>query len=64
MFEGDLAHTAAVHLKENEYVYIAGHLSPLSSPINLTNGKVKLQVVLCFFLLDCGISWLFKSNAV
>ncbi|KAL2928846.1 Protein OSB4 chloroplastic [Bienertia sinuspersici] len=42
---GDLAHTAATHLKENEYVYVAGHLSSDRVPINLTNDKAKLQVM-------------------
>ncbi|XP_057545475.1 protein OSB3, chloroplastic/mitochondrial-like [Amaranthus tricolor] len=45
IFEGDLAITAATHLKENDTVYVAGHLSPDYLPINLTNDQVKVQVM-------------------
>ena len=27
IFEGDLAHSAACHLKENDFIYVAGQLS-------------------------------------
>jgi len=44
IFEGDLAHTAARHLKLGDDVHIAGQLSPDPLPINLTNDRVDVQV--------------------
>lgn len=44
IFEGDLAHTAAMHLKEMDTVHIAGQLNPDPLPINLTNNRVDVQV--------------------
>lgn len=45
IFEGDLAHTAAMHLKQLDTVHIAGQLSPDPLPINLTNDQVSVQVM-------------------
>lgn len=57
VFEGELAETAATHVKENHYIYVGGHLSGHRLPINMTNDQVNLQVVLCFSLLVCIIPW-------
>ncbi|KAL9242291.1 hypothetical protein vseg_016308 [Gypsophila vaccaria] len=45
VFQGDLAWTAMMHLKESDTVYIAGHLSPEPLPINLTNNQTNIQVL-------------------
>lgn len=45
VFEGDLAVTAATHLKKNDNVHVAGHLSSDTLPINMTNQQVKVQVM-------------------
>ncbi|XP_019107036.1 protein OSB2, chloroplastic isoform X2 [Beta vulgaris subsp. vulgaris] len=44
VFEGELAETAATHVKENHYIYVGGHLSGHRLPINMTNDQVTLQV--------------------
>lgn len=43
IFEGVLAHTAACHLKENDHVYIDGHLSA-DPPSNVTRNQASVQV--------------------
>lgn len=45
VFEGDLAHTAACHVKENDNIYIAGHLSADKLPLNLTRNQDYFQVM-------------------
>ncbi|KAH9605242.1 hypothetical protein KSS87_011096 [Heliosperma pusillum] len=45
IFQGDLAYTAMMHLKENDVVYIGGHLSPEPVPINLTNNQANVQIL-------------------
>ncbi|KAK9705851.1 hypothetical protein RND81_07G086900 [Saponaria officinalis] len=45
IFQGDLAYTAMMHLKENDMVYVGGHLSPEPLPINLTDNKTNVQVL-------------------
>lgn len=44
IFEGDLAHSAATHLKVLDNVHVAGQLSSDPLPINLTNDRVNVQV--------------------
>ncbi|KAI9118752.1 hypothetical protein K1719_010197 [Acacia pycnantha] len=44
-FEGDLAHVAACHLKENDYIHIAGELSASSSYSNQSKGQSNIQVL-------------------
>ncbi|XP_021723463.1 protein OSB4, chloroplastic-like isoform X2 [Chenopodium quinoa] len=44
IFEGDLAITAATHLRENDNVHIAGHLSSARLPIDLTDYPSKVQL--------------------
>ena len=53
IFEGDLAHTAAMHLKQMDTVHIAGQLSPDPLPINLTNDRVDVQVWF-YFIIEIG----------
>lgn len=43
IFEGDLAHIAACHLKENDHVYIDGQLT--DDPPSETNGQANVQVI-------------------
>ncbi|KAL9684689.1 hypothetical protein QQ045_022130 [Rhodiola kirilowii] len=45
LFEGDLAHVVACHVKENDYVYVAGHLSAEPSPFGLSTTTEPLQVI-------------------
>ncbi|XP_054786156.1 protein OSB2, chloroplastic-like isoform X2 [Prosopis cineraria] len=44
-FEGDLAHVAACHLKQNDYIHIAGELSAGSSYSNESKGQSNVQVL-------------------
>ncbi|PPD69266.1 hypothetical protein GOBAR_DD33865 [Gossypium barbadense] len=44
IFEGDLAHTAAFHLKENDHVYIDGQLTA-DPPSNATRNQASVQVM-------------------
>ncbi|CAK9162472.1 unnamed protein product [Ilex paraguariensis] len=50
IFEGDLAHIAACHLKEKDRVYIAGHLSADPPPFTLSQGQANAQPE-----EDCGL---------
>ncbi|GAB4853550.1 hypothetical protein Ancab_017741 [Ancistrocladus abbreviatus] len=45
IFEDDLAHTAACHIKEKDNIYIAGQLSNVLPPLALGNAQASLQVV-------------------
>ncbi|KNA07336.1 hypothetical protein SOVF_172810 isoform A [Spinacia oleracea] len=45
IFEGDLAVTAATHLKEKDTVHVTGHLSSDFLPIYLTNDQSKSQLM-------------------
>ncbi|XVF00470.1 hypothetical protein REPUB_Repub04eG0003900 [Reevesia pubescens] len=45
IFEGDLAHIAACHLKENDHVYIDGQLSADPPSSNATQGQANVQVM-------------------
>ncbi|XWS67386.1 hypothetical protein CRYUN_Cryun04dG0002900 [Craigia yunnanensis] len=45
IFEGDLAHIAACHLKENDHVYIDGQLSADRPTSNATHGQTNVQVM-------------------
>ncbi|XP_028770148.1 protein OSB2, chloroplastic-like [Neltuma alba] len=44
-FEGDLAHVAACHLKENDYIHVAGELGANSSYSNESKGQSNIQVL-------------------
>ncbi|XP_065861675.1 protein OSB3, chloroplastic/mitochondrial-like [Euphorbia lathyris] len=44
IFEGDLAHVAACHIKENDHVHIIGQLSANSSPIDVIGTQSKVQI--------------------
>ncbi|XAR53160.1 hypothetical protein NMG60_11021590 [Bertholletia excelsa] len=45
IFEGDLAHIAACHLKEKDFVYIAGQLSADPPPFTTSQGQANVQVM-------------------
>ncbi|XP_010265383.1 PREDICTED: protein OSB2, chloroplastic-like isoform X2 [Nelumbo nucifera] len=45
IFEGDLAHTAACHLKENDRVYVGGQLSADPPPFAMQHGQANVQVM-------------------
>ncbi|XP_017254727.1 protein OSB4, chloroplastic isoform X1 [Daucus carota subsp. sativus] len=60
LFEGDLAHIAASHLKEKDYVYIDGQLSADSPPVALKCEQSSLQVVVHNVNFVEGSSW--KKN--
>uniref|UniRef100_A0A7N0V1Y2 Uncharacterized protein n=1 Tax=Kalanchoe fedtschenkoi TaxID=63787 RepID=A0A7N0V1Y2_KALFE len=45
LFEGDLAHVVACHVKENDYVYVVGHLSAKPSPFSPSTRTQPLQVI-------------------
>ncbi|XP_022762604.1 protein OSB2, chloroplastic [Durio zibethinus] len=45
IFEGDLAHIAACHLKENDHVYIDGQLSADPPSSNANHGQANVQVM-------------------
>ncbi|XVE48453.1 hypothetical protein DITRI_Ditri01bG0003600 [Diplodiscus trichospermus] len=45
IFEGDLAHIAACHLKENDHVYIDGQLSADPPSSNAASGQANVQVM-------------------
>uniref|UniRef100_A0A5B7B510 Uncharacterized protein n=1 Tax=Davidia involucrata TaxID=16924 RepID=A0A5B7B510_DAVIN len=63
IFEGDLAHIAACHLKEKDCVYIAGHLSADPPPFTISQGQVNVQVMVCSINFVQGSSQLKKSSA-
>ena len=44
IFEGDLAHIAKFHLKEKDYVHVAGHLSVDVPPLKLSEVQANVQV--------------------
>ncbi|XVE94292.1 hypothetical protein REPUB_Repub01dG0268500 [Reevesia pubescens] len=46
IFEGDLAHIAVCHLKENDHVYIDGQLSADPPSSNATHGQANVQLAL------------------
>ncbi|KAF5956578.1 hypothetical protein HYC85_003803 [Camellia sinensis] len=45
IFEGDLAHIAACHLKEKDFVYIDGQLSADPPPFTMSQGQANVQVM-------------------
>lgn len=45
IFEGDLAHIAMSHLKEKDYVHVAGHLSVDVPPFKLSEVQANVQVM-------------------
>ncbi|KAJ4958478.1 hypothetical protein NE237_025589 [Protea cynaroides] len=45
LFEGDLAHVAVCHLKENDLVHIAGQLSADTPPFTVEKGQANVQVM-------------------
>ncbi|XP_076898718.1 protein OSB2, chloroplastic-like isoform X2 [Bidens hawaiensis] len=45
IFEGDLAHIAMCHLKEKDYVHVAGHLSVDVPPFKLSEVQANVQVM-------------------
>nr|GEU63856.1 protein OSB2, chloroplastic-like [Tanacetum cinerariifolium] len=45
IFEGDLAHIAMCHLKEKDYVHVAGHLSVDVPPLKLSEVQANVQVM-------------------
>jgi len=45
IFEGDLAHVAACHLKKKDCVYIAGQLSADPPPFTMNEGQANVQVM-------------------
>lgn len=45
IFEGDLAHIAACHLKENDHVYIDGQLTADQPSSNATHSQANVQVM-------------------
>ncbi|XP_057979851.1 protein OSB2, chloroplastic-like [Malania oleifera] len=47
IFEGDLAHIAACHLKEKDCVYIVGKLNADPSPFTASKGQTNIQVMAC-----------------
>ncbi|XP_074350677.1 protein OSB2, chloroplastic-like isoform X2 [Apium graveolens] len=60
IFQGDLAHVAASHLKEEDYVYIDGQLSADSPPPALKCEQSSLQVMVHNVNFVEGSSW--KKN--
>ncbi|GAB2291444.1 hypothetical protein Dimus_025699 [Dionaea muscipula] len=62
VFEGDLAHTAACHLKEKDDIYIAGELSADPLPIALDTELAHLQVVVHSINFVHGVPELKKSH--
>lgn len=60
IFQGDLAHVAASHLKEEDYVYIDGQLSADSPPSALKCEQSSLQVMVHNVNFVEGSSW--KKN--
>ncbi|XP_034214513.1 protein OSB4, chloroplastic-like isoform X2 [Prunus dulcis] len=45
IFEGDLAHIASLHLKENDFVFVAGSLRSDLLHLNASKGQTPLQVM-------------------
>lgn len=45
IFEGDLAHIAMSHLKEKDFVHVAGHLSVDVPPFKLSEVQANVQVM-------------------
>ena len=45
IFEGDLAHIAACHLKENDYIHVAGQIS--ADPLYLDESQCPSKVQVC-----------------
>ncbi|KAK9274540.1 hypothetical protein L1049_021789 [Liquidambar formosana] len=45
IFEGDLAHIAACHLKENDYIHIGGQLNTDPQPFTINQGQANVQVI-------------------
>ncbi|KAK1324234.1 hypothetical protein QJS10_CPA02g01514 [Acorus calamus] len=43
-FQGELAETAAFHLKENDLVYVTGKLSGEATPLSIDNAKTYVKV--------------------
>lgn len=44
IFEGDLAHIATSHLKQNDHVYITGQLCKEIPWLNASQGQASIQV--------------------
>ncbi|KAA8535703.1 hypothetical protein F0562_030706 [Nyssa sinensis] len=63
IFEGDLAHIAACHLKEKDCVYIAGQLSADPPPFTISQGQANVQVMVRSINFVQGSSQLKKSFA-
>ncbi|XP_010045341.2 protein OSB2, chloroplastic [Eucalyptus grandis] len=61
-FEGDLAHVAASHLRENDHVCIAGQLSTNPPPLDVNQGQTKVQVMVHSINFVEGSSQLKKSS--
>ncbi|KAF8396132.1 hypothetical protein HHK36_017745 [Tetracentron sinense] len=64
IFEGDLAHIAACHLKENDLVYIGGQISADPPPFPIEHGQANVQYQVARF---SGISILVlekKKNSI
>ncbi|KAF8039435.1 hypothetical protein BT93_B1850 [Corymbia citriodora subsp. variegata] len=61
-FEGDLAHVAAIHLRENDHVCIAGQLSANPTPLDVSQGQTKVQVMVHSINFVEGSSQLKKSS--
>lgn len=64
VFEGDLAHIAASHLKEKDHICVEGQLCPGSPAFHDTPGQTNIQVVTnvyieVFLLLTCCLSFAF-----
>ncbi len=51
IFEGDLAHIAACHLKQNNYVHVAGRLSADPPHLNANLDQANIQVRMIYFNL-------------
>ncbi|GMH03156.1 hypothetical protein Nepgr_004995 [Nepenthes gracilis] len=62
IFEDDLAHTAACHLKEKDNIYIAGRLSADPLPITLNNDQSSMQVMVHSINFVHGSSDLKKNS--
>ena len=45
IFEGDLAHIASIHVKDSEFVLIAGNLRSDLNHVNASGGETHLQVM-------------------
>lgn len=61
IFEGDLAHIASLHLKENDFVFVAGSLRSDLHHLNASKGQTPLQVTSSGpFKLNFQFLWLLE----